>query len=129
MNTETFEGLARSFSLNIIPTIIRKEALEKIQELKKCGDDIKIVTASAIDWVQPWAEAHGIQVIGTELETKDGKITGKISGKNCYGQEKVDKINKCLTLDRYEEILAYGDSRGDRELLDMAQRKFYRCFK
>ena len=55
-----------------------------------------------------------------EIEVIDGRLTGRFLTPNCYGQEKVRRI---LTLhpDRSAyHLTAYGDSRGDREMLAFA---------
>ena len=64
-----------------------------------------------------------------QLEVKDGLITGKIKGINCYGPEKESRIRAAYMLKDFDEILAYGDSEGDREMLALASKKFYRPFR
>ena len=66
-------------------------------------------------------------LICTQLETdENGLITGKIKGNNCWGVEKINRLENLLgTKDQYE-LYAYGDSRGDLELLDNADHAFYR---
>jgi len=61
-----------------------------------------------------------VKVLGTQIEVIDGRLTGRFLTPNCYGQEKVRRI---LTLhpDRSAyHLTAYGDSRGDREMLAFA---------
>lgn len=49
-----------------------------------------------------------------------GYLTGRFITLNCYGQEKVKRLLE-IEPDRKEYILvAYGDSRGDKELLEFA---------
>jgi hypothetical protein len=48
-------------------------------------------------------------------------LTGRLLGKNCYGPEKVQRLKTLLgSLEDYV-IYTYGDSKGDRELLAIAQ--------
>ena len=50
--------------------------------------------------------------------------------KACYGQEKVNRIQKLLTCPRTElHIIAFGDSRGDREMLNYADEAYYKPFR
>ena len=65
----------------------------------------------------------------TKLEIKNGVITGKISGKNCHGYEKARRILEAYDLEKFDYIYAYGDSVGDREMLGLANYKFYKFFK
>ena len=90
------------------------------------GDDVWIVTASLKDWIAPWAERRGVPVIGTELEVKNGMLTGRLATPNCRGREKIVRIRQAVDLSGYSKVFAYGDSRGDREMLAMADEAVYR---
>jgi phosphoserine phosphatase len=68
-------------------------------------------------------------VLGTQIEIAGGKLTGHFLTKNCYGPEKVNRI-----LDLYPDrcvyhLTAYGDSRGDKELLAFADESHYKPFR
>jgi phosphoserine phosphatase len=68
-------------------------------------------------------------VIATEPEIKNGVLTGRFSTPNCYGQEKKRRfLEKYPDRDRYI-LYVYGDSNGDKELLEMADKPFFRCFR
>ena len=43
----------------------------------------------------------GFDLISTELEVKDGKLTGKFSTPNCNGKEKVRRIKEKYNLKLY----------------------------
>ena len=80
-------------------------------------------------WVKPWCDKNNIDLISTRLEVKDNKLTGKFATKNCYGREKVNRVKEAYDLSQYNHIYAYGDSRGDRELLALADESFYKPFR
>jgi phosphatidylglycerophosphatase C len=86
-----------------------------------------LVSASLEIYLLPWAKTIGLdQVIGTRLAVQNGLLTGRIIGQNCYGAEKVKRLQAVLgDLSQYC-IYAYGDSRGDRELLEIATCPYYR---
>ena len=71
-------------------------------------------------------------VTGTRLEVSNGKITGRIDGANCYGAEKTRRIREYLeshNISREQcNITAYGDSRGDKEMTDYADKSHYKPF-
>ncbi|HYC86886.1 MAG TPA: haloacid dehalogenase-like hydrolase, partial [Chryseosolibacter sp.] len=67
--------------------------------------------------------------LATQLEVKSTKVTGNIAGKNCHGEEKVCRITTRFDLDEFDEIIAYGDSPGDREMLLLAHTRFYKPFR
>lgn len=124
-----FLELCHLFSQLIIPKIIRPLALEAILEHQRQGDRIVIVSASAYDWIYSWASQYKIEVIATQLEIKNEKLTGKIVGKNCNVQEKVNRIKEIINLSDYEHIVAYGDSTGDIPMMNLADVKFYKPFR
>jgi HAD superfamily hydrolase (TIGR01490 family) len=90
------------------------------------GDDVWIVTASMKDWVAFWAERYGVPVIGSELEVSKGFLTGKLATPNCRGTEKVTRIRAEIDLGSYSKIYAYGNSGGDRAMLDIADEAIYK---
>ena len=53
-----------------------------------------------------------------------GRLTGRLDGPNCRGPEKERRLRAWLTDRGLEKatLWAYGDSRGDRELLALADR-------
>jgi phosphatidylglycerophosphatase C len=126
---ETLANLANSFVKQQIPAIIRPQALEKLNWHKQQGHEVVIVSASPTLWVEPWCTANGFKCISTELETVDGKITGKIKGKNCHGEEKTRRIREIFRLSDYNDIYAYGDTSGDRPMLSLASHPFYKPFR
>ena len=67
--------------------------------------------------------------MGTRLAIVENKITGTIDGKNCYGDEKVCRIEKEYDLAAYKEIYCYGDSEGDKAMLQLATFPFYKPFR
>jgi len=123
-----FQKKSEYFSLNEIDPIIRKKALDKIFWHKENGHTIVIVSASIDLWLKPWCEKNNIMLISTMLEIKDKTITGKTFKKNCHGPEKVKRIQELYDLSEYKYIYAYGNSRGDHEMLNIADESYYKPF-
>ena len=124
-----FTEKAKEFSLNMIDPLIRKKALDRISWHKSNGDELVIVSASINLWLLPWCEKNKISLIATELEIINNKITGNLIPTNCFGPEKVKRILKSYDLLDYDCIYAYGNSRGDHEMLELATEKFYKPFR
>lgn len=101
-----------------IKEIVRPEIFEKIKWHQAQNHIVIIISASIVNWIKPWAYEMNIKtVLGTEIEIKNDIIEGVFSSKNCYGQEKVNRlIAKYPNRDEYI-LYAYGDSAGDKELL------------
>lgn len=127
--TDSFERVTAEFAVRAVPRLVRQSAWEKLQEHKAQGHDIVIVSASPESWVCKWAQQIPAVCLGTKLEVAGDRMTGKLSGGNCYGPEKVSRLRSALRLDAYANIYAYGDSRGDKEMLALATHKNYRVFR
>lgn len=130
MSKEKFIRMCRNYAYCRMPEIIRDEAVERVRWHKGQGHTVIIVTASCGEWVCPWAERNGIdEVLASKIQYKNGFLTGKLEGKSCYGKEKVDRIKEKFP-DRNSYILyGYGDSSGDKDMLEFADYGYYRCFQ
>ncbi len=129
MSEEKFMQVTNEYSLNHIKTILRLKAMEKIAWHKEQGHKIIIVSASIECWLKPWCDENNLDLIATKLEIEDGIVTGKFLTKNCYGIEKANRVNEAYDLSNYDYIYVYGDSRGDREMLELADESFYKPFR
>ncbi len=129
MSKEIFESIARDYSLHHITTILRPQAMEKIEWHQQEGHKVVIVSASIECWLRPWCEEHDLDLLGTKLKFKDDVFIGKFLSKNCYGIEKENRVKENYNLNEYNYIYAYGDSAGDKELLALANESFYKPFR
>lgn len=125
---EKFNATCHQFAKEEIQKILRTEALNLIQQHKANGDTIVVVTASPENWVSPWCLEINIQCIGTRLYVHSNRLTGKFEGENCYGPEKARRIKELYNLKEFSEIIAYGDSRGDKEMFELATTHYYKNF-
>lgn len=123
-----FNKMAQNFANDYLPHITKKSATDRIEWHHQQGHRVIVVSASIENYLKPWCERWGVECIGTKMVEKDGSITGKIEGRNCRRQEKVNRINNYLNPDAYEEIYVYGDSSGDQEMLQLATQPFYKAF-
>ncbi|MGP1381921.1 MAG: HAD-IB family hydrolase [Thainema sp.] len=129
ISTAQLEYLGQQFAEQVLPNLLRTEAVQRLIWHQQQGHQTLIVSASLEAYLQPLAQQLGIdQVIGTRLESRNGYLTGRMLGKNCYGSEKVARLEALLGPTQQYVIHAYGDSKGDRELLAIAQHPYYRKF-
>jgi len=124
-----FGERCNAFAAEKLEALIRPGAYVEIEKLKASGAEVVIVSASAENWLTNWCREHELQLIATRLEIKNDRLTGNIVGKNCHGQEKVDRINAAYNLSQYDEVYAYGDTKGDKPMLKLATFGFYRPFR
>ena len=124
MDLEAFDSLCQRFAADN-RSLLRPKGLQLITQAKEEGADVLIVSASIDNWVQPFFP-H-VKVLGTQIEIKDGCLTGRFLTKNCYGQEKVNRILALYPDRNTYHLIAYGDSRGDKELLAFADESHYQA--
>jgi phosphatidylglycerophosphatase C len=128
-NISEFNSRCVQFSAEVIPALIRPKALQAISDLKRENVTIAVVSASAENWVKPWCDANGLICLATKLEVKNNMLTGNYEGRNCYGDEKACRIKEHFDVSSYHEIIAFGDSAGDKEMLALAHRGFFKPFR
>lgn len=130
MEESKFDELCYNFVHQKLDEIIRPEAIEKIKWHQQQGHKIFIVSASFTKYLKYFAEKYGIGVIATELEVVNGKLTGWFASRNCWGSEKIERINEAVPdLDTYDDSYGYGDSIGDKiGMLAIVTHPQYRVF-
>jgi phosphatidylglycerophosphatase C len=116
------------FSTKIIPNLVKSNALQAISGHLAKGDRVIVISASFEEWLLDWCKSMNLELIGSKIEVRDGVVTGKIDGKNCYGAEKVNRLKQYLDISQFSEIYMYGDSKGDQQLLELANHKYYKYF-
>ncbi|MDQ6991140.1 MAG: HAD family hydrolase [Mariprofundaceae bacterium] len=126
---DDFQHIADQYSIGCIDKITKPEAMKRISWHQTQGHKVVIVSASMECWLKKWCEREAIELIATRLETSEGKLTGRFAGKNCYGDEKVARIRLAIDLSEFDYVFAYGDSRGDKAMLQLADEQFYRYYK
>ena len=129
MSEAIFQKNCNLFAEIKLPGMIRPAAMAEIKRLSESGFEVVIVSASAGNWIRKWSDSLSLKLVSTRLEVKEGRLTGKIEGKNCYGDQKVVCIRERWNLTEYKEIYAYGDSSGDKPMLALATKSFYKPFR
>lgn len=129
MAVDTFNSLCSRFARDKA-RLMRPKGMKKLREVLAEGGKVVIVSASVNNWVEPFFEGiGGVYVVGTMVEEREGVLTGRFLTKNCYGEEKVTRLLQLFPERTQYWLTAYGDSRGDFELLDFANESYYRPFK
>jgi phosphatidylglycerophosphatase C len=112
--------LGERYADSVVTHRLRSGMPERIEWHRGQGHEIVVVSASPTLYLDAVGSRLGLDaVIATELEVgPDGCLTGEIVGANVRRAEKVRRLEAWLGGDA--EIWAYGDSTGDRELLERA---------
>ncbi len=118
---DRLQGFHAEFMASSIRGIMTKTGQARINQHRKQGDTIVIITATNSFVTGPIAEAFGVDhLIATEPEIVDGQYTGKVNGTPCFQQGKITKLNEWLeqTGKNLESSYFYSDSHNDLPLLE-----------
>lgn len=106
---------------------LRPEAAAALRRHREAGHRLLLVSASLDCYLVPWAQQQGFEhCLCSVLEVDaQGRMTGRLLGRNCHGPEKRARLRAYLGADARLDY-AYGDSRGDWEMLGLAKVGIYR---
>lgn len=139
MSIDNFDLVCRRFAHHN-QRLMRQKALDKLREIFQYNETLCVVSASIDNWVRPFfdniskASRSDFRVIGTEVEVDtDGVLTGRFRTHNCYGAEKVRRVLEAMPQLKSNRddfwVVACGDSRGDKELLEFADEAYFKPFR
>lgn len=112
-----FKRLGEDFARFAHKNIMRPEMVERIKWHISQDHKVYVISASIEEWVAPCCKTIGdITVLATKVKSD---LSSFIS-KNCYGQEKVNRLLEMEPERNTYTLYAYGDSRGDKEMLAFA---------
>lgn len=114
-----------AFAREVLPGLLRPEAMEKLAWHRGRGDRIVVVSGGLDVYLAPWCAAQGLELACSVLAERSGRITG-YAGAQCVGEEKVRRIRALCDPRAYVAIHAYGDTHEDMAMLAMAQHRTYR---
>lgn len=129
MDFNEFDKKCEQFK-DVVLGICKKSALEKIAWHKDRGDEVVMVSASFEEYLRYVCKHLDIKLLATSMEVKDLKLSGRFKNDNCYGEEKLRRIKQSYDILKYDKIYAYGDTKGDKQMLELASKdlSFYRVF-
>jgi phosphatidylglycerophosphatase C len=123
--------MADLFAEKKITFLIKKEGISRLLWHKKQGDHCILISANLSLFLEPWAKKAGFdRIIASNLELDGkGRVSGRLKGKNCFGEEKVRRLKEVLGEIKTYTLFAYGDSHGDLPLLAYADFAYYKSFE
>jgi phosphatidylglycerophosphatase C len=130
LSRNEIEQLAARFAEARWDRLMRPDALAAWRRWRERGALLVIVTASPESLVAPFARRLGAdRLIGSRLAfDADGRLAARLDGENCRGPEKVRRLREAFGED-VRLAAAYGDTDGDREMLQIAEARGYRVFR
>lgn len=119
------EAHGLTFAQSILPSVVRPEAMDRINWHKSRRDTVVVVSGAFYVYLCHWCRAHEIDLICSCLEHKHGVLTGRYLGNQCVSAEKARRVREVYDLSGYERIYAYGDTKEDLALLAIAHERYY----
>ncbi|MGU7775005.1 HAD family hydrolase [Burkholderia sp. MR1-5-21] len=127
MRADALDDVARRFVDGYLPRLVRPEMLERIREHRARGHEVVLVSASPSLYLDKWAKTAGFDaVLATRLAFERGAFAGRLDGDNCWGPQKVVRLRAWWGDRPPTTLYAYGDSRGDQEMAELANRAWIR---
>lgn len=120
------EAHGRRFAAEVLPAVLRPEAMRRIAWHRDRGDTVVVVSGGLDVYLRPWCRAQGIELICSALQRRGERLTGRYRGPQCVGAEKARRVRERFPLAGYARVFAYGDTPEDRELLALAHERYYR---
>ncbi|MGL4597307.1 MAG: HAD-IB family hydrolase [Bacteroidia bacterium] len=118
------EQAGHDFCQHQLPEIYRSEVLAKLKSLLEQKETVAVVSASCDVWIKPFCAQHNLVCICTEFAyNEQNKFVGDFKTLNCNGPEKANRVRATFKLHEFETIIAFGDSSGDEELMQLAHQK------
>lgn len=128
ISADSLAQLAEDFCEKSWPTLMRSKACAGVSEQVNAGATVTLCSASPEIILRPFARRLGVELIATRLEVSNGILTGLIDGQNCRQSEKVSRLISAYGDLKSFHIRAWGDSAGDKQLLEVADEPYYRWF-
>lgn len=115
---ELFE-LGQRFSEEVIPTMLRPAAIERLEWHQRQGHHCVLLSASLNIYLENLISKLGFcGLISSSLLCGPGSlVSGRLKGENCFGDVKVEKVKEWLFNKKPSVTYGYGDSLGDYPFL------------
>ncbi len=117
------DAAGHSFASHVQTRFLRTDVIARLRWHQRMGHRTVMVSASLRPYLEPLAVALGIErALCTDVEHDGERYGTTLDGGNCRAEEKAVRLRGWLIDEGIPdaEIWAYGDSRGDREMLEMA---------
>ena len=126
--------LVKRFYNEKLKTILYEDALKMMKKLKNEGYDIYLISASPEFYINEFYNIKEVdKIIGTKFNFSDGIFTRKMEGKNCKGEEKVQRLKEVLKNEKIEvdfkESYMFSDSLSDKPLLDLVGKPYLKNYR
>ena len=124
-----FNEMAEAFCKQRWGRLLRPAGIQGVADEIAAGHEVTLCSASPELLLRPFAAKLNVKLIATQLEVIEGHLTGKIAGVNCRCASKVERLQAIYGELNHYHVRAWGDSAGDKQLLEVAQDPHWRYFQ
>lgn len=123
MSQHDINDWVEEFTDKVLEDGLRDGALSELNKHKQAHACILLVSASLDIYVNRISEKLGMHAtLCTEVGWDNNKITGELKTDNCYGEEKITRLQAWMTQHGGEVVnVAYSDHHSDIGLLNFAE--------
>lgn len=122
---DELERLHQRFMADLIEPMLLPRAADLLEEHRRAGDTLLIITATNSFVAAPIARRLGVDlVLATEPELLADRYTGRVVGQPCFREGKITRLKQWLeeTGESLEGACFYSDSHNDLPLLEHVSR-------
>jgi phosphatidylglycerophosphatase C len=102
------------------------QSLKILQKNVAIGNKVYIVSSNFDIFLTPLTDRWKLNgIIATELEVIDNIVTGNLKSLPCDGLEKLRRVLQKIDIDSVKRADAYGDSKGDYDLLNFVENGYW----
>lgn len=112
------------FINKVVKGMALPKAFDLLEQHKKAGDELIIISATGTHLVAPIAAYLGVKhALGVDIEYKEGFITGKLVGTPTFREGKVIRAQQWAKANGHtmDNTYFYSDSHNDLPLLEKAR--------
>jgi HAD superfamily phosphoserine phosphatase-like hydrolase len=112
---------------NKVKFLYRPSVLTSIDQAIQADCTVLIVTASPSFAISACMSDLPVLVLGTEFKKEENIYTGFLKSENCYGQEKVNRINRWATSNKITLNVesAWSDHFSDFDMLSLSANRYW----
>ena len=112
---------------NKVEFLYRPSVVASIDQAIQDGCTVVIVTASPSFAISDCVSDLPVIVLGTEFEKEENIYTGLLKSENCYGKEKVNRINEWATSNKIVLSVqsAWSDHFSDFDMLSLSAKRYW----
>lgn len=122
-DAQQIQAIARDYAQTLM-TQLDSQMLIRLKQHQQQGDRVALVSASLDLYLRPLCEYLHIDLICTQTQIQAGRLTGYYHSPDCSNLQKSLRVAARYDLSHYNFIYAYGNSKEDEALLNIATHPF-----